>query len=48
MNVDVTKLGLDSISVALYEAYSLSVVTLESLLGVEREANTAAESILIL
>ena len=48
MNVNVTKLSLDLISVALYEAYSLSVITLESLLSVEREANIAVEAILVL
>jgi hypothetical protein len=48
MNVDVTKLSLDLISVALYKAYSLSVVTLESLLSVQRKANIAAELIPVL
>ena len=48
MNVDVTKLSLDSIRVALYEAYSLSVVTPESLLSVKREANVVAETIPVL
>jgi hypothetical protein len=48
MNINVAKLCLDSISVALYQAYSLSIVTPESLLGVKREANVAAEAIPVL
>jgi hypothetical protein len=48
MNINVAKLSLDSISVALYQAYSLSVVTPESLLSVKREANIAVEAILVL
>jgi hypothetical protein len=48
MNINVAKLGLDSISVALYQAYSLSVVTPESLLSVKREANVTVEAILVL
>jgi hypothetical protein len=48
MNINMTKLGLDSISVALYKAYSLSVITPKSLLGVKNKANIAAESIPVL
>jgi hypothetical protein len=48
MNVNVAKLRLNTICVAFYKAYSLSVVTLKSLLSVEREANIAAESIPVL
>jgi hypothetical protein len=47
MDINVTKLSLDSISVA-HQAYSLSVVTPKSLLGMKREANIAAESIPVL
>jgi len=48
MDINVTKLGLDSISVALSEAYSLRIVTPESLLGMKHKADVAAESILVL
>jgi hypothetical protein len=48
MNINVAKLGLDSISVALYQAYSLSVVTPESFLAIKGEANVAAEAIPVL
>jgi hypothetical protein len=48
MNINVAKLYLNTICVAFCKAYSLSVVTLKSLLGVEREANIAAESIPVL
>jgi hypothetical protein len=48
MDVDMAKLRLDAIDVALSEAYSLRVVTLESLLGMKCEANIAAESIPVL
>jgi hypothetical protein len=48
MDINVTKLGLDPISVALYQAYSLSVVTPESLLGMKRKADVAAEAIPVL
>jgi hypothetical protein len=48
MNVNVAKLRLNTICVAFYKAYSLSVVTPKSLLSVEREANIAAESIPVL
>jgi hypothetical protein len=42
------KLRLDAIDVALSEAYSLRVVAPESLLSVKREADVAAEAIIIL
>jgi hypothetical protein len=48
MNVNVAKLCLNTICVAFYKAYSLSIVTPKSLLGVEREANIAAELIPVL
>jgi hypothetical protein len=48
MNVNVAKLRLNTICVAFYEAYSLSIVTPKSLLGMKREANIAAELILVL
>jgi hypothetical protein len=48
MDINVTKLGLDSISVASYQTYSLSVVTPESLLGMKRKADVAAEAIPVL
>jgi hypothetical protein len=48
MDIDVTKLCLDAVDCALSEAYSLRIVTPESLLGVKREANVAAEAISIL
>jgi hypothetical protein len=48
MNINVAKLRLNSICVAFYKAYSLSVVTLKSLLSMKREANIAAELILVL
>jgi hypothetical protein len=44
----VVKLSLDSTSVALYQAYSLSVITPESLLSVKHEANIVVEAILVL
>jgi hypothetical protein len=48
MNVNVAKLRLNTICVAFYKAYSLSIVTLKRLLSKKREANIAAESILVL
>jgi hypothetical protein len=42
------KLRLDTINVALHKAYSLRVVTPESLLGIKRKANIAAEAISVL
>jgi hypothetical protein len=48
MDINVTKLEFDLISVALYQAYSLSVVTPKSLLGIKCEANVAAEAIPVL
>jgi hypothetical protein len=48
MDIDVAKLCLDAIDVALSKAYSLRIVTPESLLGMKRKANIAAESIPVL
>jgi hypothetical protein len=48
MNINVAKLRLNTICVAFHKAYSLSIVTLKSLLGIKREANIAAESIPVL
>jgi hypothetical protein len=48
MNVNVAKLCLNTICVAFYKAYSLSIVTLKSLLSIKRKANIAAELILVL
>jgi hypothetical protein len=48
MNVNVAKLRLNAVCIAFYEAYSLSIVTPKSLLSLKREANIAAELILVL
>jgi hypothetical protein len=48
MNINVAKLRLNAICVAFYKAYSLSIITPKSLLGIKRKANIAAESILVL
>jgi hypothetical protein len=48
ININVAKLCLNLICVAFYKAYSLSVVTLKSLLSIKRKANIAAELILVL
>jgi hypothetical protein len=48
MNVKVAKLRLNTICVAFYKAYSPSIFTPKSLLGMKREANIAAESIPVL
>jgi hypothetical protein len=48
VDIDIAKLRLDAIRVALHKAYSLGVVTLESLLSIKRKANIAAEAILVL
>jgi hypothetical protein len=48
MDINVAKLRLNTICVALHEAYSLSIVTLKSLLSIKRKANIAAELILVL
>jgi hypothetical protein len=45
---NIAKLCLDAICVALNKVYSLRIVTLESLLSIERKANIAAEAILVL
>jgi hypothetical protein len=48
MDVNMAKLRLDAISVTFDKAYSLRIVTLESLLSMKCEANVAAETILVL
>jgi hypothetical protein len=48
VDINVAKLCLDAICVTLNKAYSLRIVTLESFLGIEREANIAAEAIPVL
>jgi hypothetical protein len=48
VDINIAKLRLDAIRVALNKAYSLRIVTLESLLSIKREANIAAEAILVL
>jgi hypothetical protein len=48
MDINMAKLGLDSISVALHKAYSLGIVAPKSLLCLKREANVAIEAIPVL
>jgi hypothetical protein len=48
VDINIAKLRLDAICVALNKAYSLRIVTLESLLSIKRKANIAAEAILVL
>jgi hypothetical protein len=48
IDIDMAKLCLDAISVTFDKAYSLRIVTLESLLSIKRKANIAAEAILVL
>jgi hypothetical protein len=48
IDINIAKLCLDAISVTLDKAYSLSIVTLESLLSIKHEANIAAEAIPVL
>ena len=48
VDVNVAKLCLDAICVTLNKAYSLRIVTLESLLSMKREANFATEAIPVL
>jgi hypothetical protein len=48
ININMAKLCLNAICVAFYKAYSLSIVTLKSLLSVKRKADIAAELILVL
>jgi hypothetical protein len=48
VDINIAKLYLDAIRVALNKAYSLRIVTLESLLSIKRKANIAAEAILVL
>jgi hypothetical protein len=48
MDINMAKLRLDAISVTFDKAYSLRIVTLESLLSMKREADVAAEAILVL
>jgi hypothetical protein len=47
-DVDMAKPCLDAINVALRKTYSLRIVTPESLLGMKRKANVAAEVISVL
>ena len=48
MDINIAKLYLDAISVTFNKAYSLRIVTLESLLSIKRKADVAAEAILVL
>jgi hypothetical protein len=48
MDVDMVKPCLDAINVALRKTYNLRIVTPESLLGMKRKANVAAEAIPVL
>jgi hypothetical protein len=48
MDINMAKLGLDPISVALHKAYSLGIVAPKSLLCLKREANVATEAIPVL
>ena len=48
MDIDMAKLRLDAISVTLDKAYGLRIVTPESLFGMKREADVAAEAIPVL
>jgi hypothetical protein len=48
VDIHVAKLCLDAICVTLNKAYSLRIVTPESLLGMKREADIAAEAIPVL
>ena len=48
IDINIAKLCLDAISVTFNKAYSLRIVTLESLLSIKCEADVAAEAILVL
>jgi hypothetical protein len=48
VDINMAKLRLDAICVALNKAYSLRIVTLESLLSMKCEADITAEAILVL
>jgi hypothetical protein len=48
VDINMAKLRLDAICVTLNKAYSLRIVTLEGLLSIKREADIAAEAILVL
>ena len=48
MDINMAKLRLDAISVTFDKAYSLRIVTLESLLSMKCEADVAAEAIPVL
>ena len=48
IDINIAKLRLDAISVTFNKAYSLRIVTLESLLSIKCEADVAAEAILVL
>jgi hypothetical protein len=44
MDINMAKLGLDPISVALHKAYSLGIVAPKSLLCLKREVNVTTEA----
>ena len=48
VDINIAKLCLDAISVTFNKVYSLRIITLESLLSIKREADIAAEAILVL
>jgi hypothetical protein len=48
VDINIAKLCLDAICVALNKAYSLRIITLESLLSIKCKANITAEAILVL
>jgi hypothetical protein len=48
MDINMAKLCLDAISVTFNKAYSLRIITPESLLSMKRKADVAAEAILVL
>ena len=48
VDINMAKLRLNAISVTVDKAYGLRIVTLESLLSMKREADVAAEAILVL
>jgi hypothetical protein len=48
VDIDMAKLRLDAICVALNKAYSLRIVTPESLLSMKCKADITAEAILVL
>jgi hypothetical protein len=48
MDINMAKLCLNAICVTFHKAYSLSIVTLKSLLGVKCEGNVMVESVPVL